>query len=177
LETGFECVSDMLRTQGPFDGVIGFSQGAAMAGLIAAALETGRASSWGASYPASFRDGDGKPIHGPLKFAVLYSGFKALDESVAGAFEPPIQTPTVHFIGSLDTVVEEKRSLALLEACAVGNRRVVYHPGGHFVPASQREYVGALVGFLREVLAGEEKTGKKEESVEDMDMPFGEGRL
>lgn len=148
-----------------------------MAALVASALETGRAKTWGATYPSSMLPTDGKIVHGPMKFAVLYSGFKAMDESVAGAFEPAIQTSCLHFVGSLDTVVEEKRSLALVDACVVGNRRVVYHPGGHFVPASQREFVGALVSFLREVLSGEEKKGKKEESVEDMDLPFGEGRL
>jgi len=57
-------------------------------------------------------------------------------------------------------------------------KKVVYHPGGHFVPASQREYVGALVAFIRDVLSGGSSNGgKKEESVEDMNLPFGDGRL
>jgi hypothetical protein len=56
--------------------------------------------------------------------------------------------------------------------------RVVYHPGGHFLPSSQKQYVGALVGFIREIVSpgGEaaEGTGleKGEERVEDMELPF-----
>ncbi|KAH9832451.1 dihydrofolate reductase [Teratosphaeria destructans] len=75
----------------------------------------------------------------------------------------------------MDTVVSEERSLGLVEACVGGGSRVVYHPGGHFVPGSQRVCVDALVAFIREVLGGEEgKAGEEEEEVrvEDMDVPF-----
>jgi len=57
-----------------------------------------------------------------------------------------------------------------------GVQRVVYHPGGHFLPSSQKQYVAALVAFIREVMS--EQTAatvapkKEEESVEDMDVPF-----
>jgi surfactin synthase thioesterase subunit len=86
-------------------------------------------------------------------------------------YTPKIQTPMLHFIGSMDTVVDEKRSLLLAQACET--EKVVYHPGGHFLPSSQKEYVGALVGFMREVLAAEQKVGgQSEERAEDMDLPF-----
>jgi fermentation-respiration switch protein FrsA (DUF1100 family) len=112
---------------------------------------------------------------------VSYSGFGASTNSLyQGFYEPAIQTPMMHFLGSLDTVVSEERSLRLVEACANGRgkeggvQRVVYHPGGHFLPSSQKQYVGALVAFIREVISEQVAAAPKkdEESVEDMDVPF-----
>jgi predicted esterase len=189
LEEGFAAVAKIIQRNGPVDGVMGFSQGAAMAAMVAAALEgERRTETWGAfveqakkdgvpgvfEYPKSFLKGDGTFIQGPLKFAVAYSGFPSPNRAYGMFYNPKITTPMLHFIGSLDTVVEEKRSLSLADSCEV--KRVIYHPGGHFVPASQKEYVGALIAFIREVVSGTSKE-KSEESVEDMDLPFGEGRL
>jgi hypothetical protein len=69
----------------------------------------------------------------------------------------------LHVIGTLDSVVEESRSLALAEASL--EPRVVYHPGGHFVPIG-KEMVGALIGFIRECCL--EKV--REENAEDTDF-------
>ncbi|KAB8356397.1 hypothetical protein FH972_023980 [Carpinus fangiana] len=104
-------------------------------------------------------------------------GFAATQHALYRALsEPKIETPVLHFIGSVDTVVSEERSLRLVEGCVVGEGRgkVVYHPGGHFVPASQKVYQAALVDFIREVLGGggDGKQGREEEKAEDMDMPF-----
>ena len=126
----------------------------------------------GMQFPKSFlqESGSGR-IHPPLKFAVSYSGFASDIPEHRAFYVPKIKTPMLHVIGSLDTVVIEKRSLALVDACEEP-RRVVYHPGGHFVPSSQKEYVSALVGFIRDVISGTLKKVKEEESVEDMDLPF-----
>ncbi|KAL1301587.1 hypothetical protein AAFC00_005819 [Neodothiora populina] len=191
IEQGLETVADVLKTQGPFDGTIGFSQGAALAGMVAALLEDGRREAFekaqangGIRFPESFEKDTGfmtDVIHPPLKFAVSYSGFGAGTNELYRAFyEPKIQTPMLHFIGSVDTVVEEDRSLRLVDACAAGRgaqggvSRLVYHPGGHFLPSSQKQYVAALVAFIREVVSQTPngKPAKEEESVEDMDMPF-----
>lgn len=172
----------MLKKEGPFDGVIGFSQGGAMAGMLASVLEPDRRQAFealyskgGMSYPSSFEADTGyieNTIHPPFKFAVSYSGFAARGRDLYKAFyEPKITTPMLHFIGTLDTVVEEARSLALVAACQESEGRVVYHPGGHFL-TTQKTYVAALVGFMKDVLHKAEGGDKKEESVEDMDVPF-----
>ena len=228
METGFEKVAEGLRNEGPFDGVMGFSQGGALAGMVASLLEKGRreafeeaqgtdegarndkkpirraAQKGGMPYPKSFTapqptpnsPDPSTPIHPPLRFAISYSGFGASTNPLYSAFyNPPIATPMLHFLGSVDTVVEEARSLRLVDACA-GNdeekqrgRRVIYHPGGHFLPSSQ-VYVRAVAGFIRECLGwdgdgggvvgeskgqqggGKKKTQGMEEPVEDMDVPF-----
>jgi len=72
----------------------------------------------------------------------------------------------LNVIGSLDSVVEESRSLGLSERVMEGRGRTVYHPGGHFVPIG-KEMAGVLVGFLREFCVVKEEGG-----VEDMDVPF-----
>jgi fermentation-respiration switch protein FrsA (DUF1100 family) len=176
-------LAEVLKSEGPFDGVIGFSQGGAMAAMLASLLEPGRRAAFekvysegGLTYPASFTEDTGyveSTLHPPLKFAVSYSGFAARGvEAYRAFYEPKIATPVLHFLGTLDAVVEEARSLALVERCEESEGRVVYHPGGHFLPSSQKAYVGALVGFMKEILHKAEGETKEEESVEDMDVPF-----
>lgn len=181
LEEGLARIADAMQQAGGVDGVIGFSQGAAAAAIVASLLETDRPAAFAAAgrdggldFPRSFVREDGERVNAPLKFAVSYSGFFAPHPRYRAFYEPKITTPLLHVIGSLDTVVEEDRTRGLVERCVGGEERVVVHPGGHFVPVG-KEWVGALVGFIREVVGQEGKEGgkgKEEESVEDMDMPF-----
>ena len=195
MEQGLATISQVLQEQGPFDGVLGFSQGGAAAGMVASLLEPGRREAFekqqargGMRYPDSFTEDTGfveGMVHPPLKFAVSYSGFAAMWKDGKGLYEPfyepKIQTPMLHFLGTVDTVVSEERSLRLVDACVDGRgkeggvERVVYHPGGHFLPSSQRQYVAALVAFIREAVGERNETAtdrRKEERVEDMDVPF-----
>ncbi|KAF2738448.1 FSH1-domain-containing protein [Polyplosphaeria fusca] len=183
IEQGLGLVAKLLREEGPFDGVIGFSQGGAIAGMVASLLEPGRREAFeklysvgGMRYPESFEADTGyieEPVHPPLKFAVSYSGFAARGLNLyKGFYEPKITTPMLHFLGTMDAVVEEARSLALANACDNSEGRVVYHPGGHFLPSTQKACVNALIGFIKEVLQGNESHVKEDESVEDMEVPF-----
>ena len=192
MELGLARIAETLDTEGPFDGVLGFSQGGAAAGIVASLLESGRREAFehaqkhgGMRFPDAFTRDTGyveETVHPPLSFAVSYSGFGAATNPLYQAFyEPKITTPMMHFLGSVDTVVEEKRSLRLVDACVAGRgkeggvSRVVYHPGGHFLPSSGKVYVAALVGFIREVLNESGSSGegeKKGERAEDMDLPF-----
>jgi len=192
MEQGFERIASVLTEEGPFDGVLGFSQGGAAAGMVASLLESGRREAFeraqakgGMRYPDSFVRDTGyieEVVHARMKFAVSYSGFGASTNALYQAFyEPKIATPMLHFLGSVDTVVSEERSLRLVDACTGGRGeegkvpKVVYHPGGHFLPSSQKQYVAALVAFIREVVGEGAETagaGKKEERAEDMDVPF-----
>lgn len=179
FETGLATIADMLEKSGPFDGVIGFSQGAAGAAMVASLLEPNRQTAFssfssegqlGIPYPDSFK----KLNHQPLKFAIAYSGFRAPGSRYRGFYEnPSIQTPMLHFLGTLDSVVEESRPKALIEACEKGNGgEVVWHPGGHFLP-SQRLYLDAVVKFVTQCMGDGGVEGKKEEErAEDMDVPF-----
>ncbi|KAK1776431.1 serine hydrolase-domain-containing protein [Copromyces sp. CBS 386.78] len=150
------------------DGVIGFSQGGAMAAMLAAALDH-PSSPGGHPRPVLTPEHQGwaKQIRDankgqPLKFCVSYSGFFALPPELGWLWEPKVKTPTMHVLGSLDTVVEESRSRRLVEACE--DAVVVVHPGGHFVPV-KKEWVAPLVGFIIGCLekSAEQETNKAEE--------------
>ena len=174
IEEGLDSICQIIKEAGGVDGVIGFSQGAAAAAMVASLLEPGRLTAFEAvgkghpealGYPKSWIEMMRETGQGQLEFAVSYSGFYSPNELYKGFYEPKIATPMCHFIGSLDSVVEEKRSLALVDVCM--DARQVYHPGGHFVPAG-KEMVGVLLAFIKECSTAKEK----EESVEDMDVPF-----
>lgn len=154
LPEGMEALARCIREAGGgVDGVVGFSQGGAVAAMLAAALESlpggdgdGARRAGGpddAGWLSSLRGANGGR---PLRFAVVYSGFFAPQAGLAWLYEPKVRTPTLHFIGSLDTVVEEGRSRGLVARCE--DPVVVVHPGGHYVPVS-KEWVNPLVGFVR----------------------------
>ena len=178
-------VAQTIKTEGPFDGVIGFSQGGALAGMTASVLEEGRVKSFARvcegdsnqlGYPSSFLGEGGNPIQPPLSFCIIYSGFRAPSDHYEGFYTPALKTKMCIFIGSLDTVVDETRVLALVDACEGKERRVkvCHHVGGHFLPG-QKIYLDAAVGFIRDCIAGvDEKTlnRQSDESVENMDGPF-----
>ncbi|KPI43743.1 40S ribosomal protein S27 [Cyphellophora attinorum] len=163
--------------EGPFDGVIGFSQGACFAAVVASlldgdtrrkAFEEARSRSKHAiAYPKSFEDLD----HPPLKFGIVYSGFIPPGERYEALYNPPIHTPLCHFIGSLDSVVEEARTQKLVDAAGGNDKtQVIVHPGGHFVPTS-KQYLDIAAGFVEQAMRPKpEVNGNKEESAEDMDV-------
>ncbi|KAI0431754.1 serine hydrolase FSH [Xylaria sp. FL1042] len=152
LEEGMQRIASTIREAGGVDGVLGFSQGGCMASLVTAALEhpyrtppsTSTSISTHTPWLQALRAAN---EHRPLHFGIIYSGFHATPPDLQWLFEPVLATPTLHFLGGLDTVVEEKRSQALVERCR--DPTVLTHPGGHYVPVA-RDWVMPLVGWLRQ---------------------------
>lgn len=136
IEESLEHVKKVL-VQRKFDGVLGFSQGAALAAVVAALLERPHL------YPPFLVDGE--PPHLPMQFCVAVSGYKLRDPIIDPLFDTPFMTPTLHVIGKTDIIVVEERSMLLVEAS--GNARVEEHEGGHFVPSK-----GAWRKFLCEYI-------------------------
>ncbi|RVX70158.1 hypothetical protein B0A52_05491 [Exophiala mesophila] len=179
LDVGLESVAKILESEGPFDGVIGFSQGAALAAMVTSLLEgpsrkeafsSARTKSpLAISYPPSFESLN----HPPLKFCAAYCGFIAPGERYLGFYENPhIQTPVCHFIGSLDSVVDDSRTQALVDATGgIGKTQVVTHPGGHFVP-NGKQYLDTIAAFIKQTTVISRDHDSQEERVEDMDVPF-----
>ncbi|KAK4451171.1 serine hydrolase-domain-containing protein [Podospora aff. communis PSN243] len=150
LEEGMERLVETIRdVEGGVDGVVGFSQGGSVAAVLASAMEEGRTVPEGEKWEwvRRVREANGGRA---LKFAVVYSGFWAVPQEMGWVYEPKVRTPTLHYLGSLDTVVEEGRSRGLVERCE--EPVVVVHPGGHYVPVS-KEWVMPLVGFVRKAEA------------------------
>ncbi|KAI3341152.1 serine hydrolase FSH [Ustulina deusta] len=148
LGDGMRRVARTIEEAGGVDGVIGFSQGGCMAALVAAALEHPPRTPPPEASDVAWLEELRAANHGrPLGFGVIYSGFHATPADLQWLFDPAIATPTLHFLGGLDTVVEEKRSQALIERCR--DPMVLTHPGGHYVPVA-RDWVMPLVGWLRQ---------------------------
>ncbi|KAL6713626.1 hypothetical protein ACLMJK_009091 [Lecanora helva] len=187
IERGLDSIAEFIRGEGPFEGVVGFSQGAAAAGMVASLSEgQGRREAFerrsgekgeGIPFPSGFLAKEGEEgavegfVQGPLKFAICYSGFRAPGPLYDAFYEPKIKTPVLHVLGQMDVVVEERRARDLVRACDGGEGRVVIHPGGHFVP-SAKPWLDAVGMFIRECVEGKEKTERDEVGVEDMEVPF-----
>ncbi|GLB37848.1 putative serine hydrolase (FSH1) [Lyophyllum shimeji] len=136
LRESIEAIRDVLKSR-RFDGVLGFSQGAAFAAMISALLEKPHL------YPPFLVEG--QPPHPPLKFCIAVSGFRLRDPFCDPLFAGQYSTPTLHVIGKNDIIVVEERSRTLVEASS--NKRVEEHQGGHFVP-SKRQWLKFLRGYM-----------------------------
>ncbi|KAJ5185359.1 Serine hydrolase FSH [Penicillium cf. griseofulvum] len=151
LERGLECIGSILRDSGPFDGIVGFSQGAAVAAMVASLLEGDRKDAFtrleaegGIPYPACFDTLE----HPPLKFVVSISGYGASNPDYRAFYDPGIRTPMMHFLGSMDTIVDESASMRLVESCQDGKNQIIWHSGGHVVPSGKRE-LAAVAHFIK----------------------------
>ncbi|KAK0207996.1 FSH1-domain-containing protein [Desarmillaria ectypa] len=127
---------DILKER-TYDGVFGFSQGAAVAALLCALLEKPE------SYPPFLIDG--KSPHPPFKFCVAISGLRIRDPLADVLFNPPYSTPTLHIIGKNDVIVSSARSQELMDVS--GNKRIEEHDGGHFIPSKTpwRKFLAAYI--------------------------------
>ncbi|AMD18564.1 HBL338Wp [Eremothecium sinecaudum] len=125
---------DYIIDKGPFEGVIGFSQGAALAGYLCTDVR-------GILGLTSDMQPD-------FKFLVNFSGFKLEPEIYAAKFKEPLKIPSLHVVGELDTIVLQERTMALYDACHVDSRTLLKHTGGHFVPNS-KNFVAKVTNWLK----------------------------
>jgi len=105
---------ELLRTGPRIDGIFGFSQGAALTGLLAA-----------------LRDSCPSPIW--FEFAIMVGGFTSTMPQHAGLFRHKLTIPSVHVTGRADAIVPRRDSLLLADRFA--DPLIIEHPGGHVIPA------------------------------------------
>jgi predicted esterase len=98
-----------------FDGVIGFSQGAALIGLLTGLQQS--------DPTTSLRFG----------FAIMVGGFTGYEPDHAALFERKIAIPSLHVMGETDGIVSTRDSLRLAEWFE--HPVIVKHPGGHVTPS------------------------------------------
>ena len=168
--TGFEdsldTLADILRTEGPFDGILGFSQGAVLAVIIASLLEGEfrreafkRAQE---EFPGSFPYPLSFKIlgHPPLKFGITYGALMAQGKKYAALYRDPlIHTPFIHFCGCWDPVVGVEMAQAVENAQIGGDRCVrMTHPGAHIVPVGLK-YLYAVSDFIKDYYLGTKDLG------------------
>lgn len=133
----------ILEENGPFDGLVGFSQGAAYGIALASLLED-----------PSLADECGLPVinHPPFKFTVLYSGCKVSTFRFAPLYRE-IRTPTLLYYCIGDKIIPNRWSLALAANCT--NIIVQTHREGHRVPLN-KEMHKVVAGFIGGVMTASE---------------------
>lgn len=135
--TGFEksvsLVYDYVHRNGPFDGILGFSQGASMAHLLLAMEQNNE-------------------IKLGFRFAILFSGFLSLSSVHAHYRCITLEIPTLHIYGTGDQVVAHDKSEKLKSMFS--DSQVIAHGGGHFVPPLSK-YKEVFSAFLEKFINNE----------------------
>lgn len=134
IQPAFDVVKKAYEEHGPFVGIMGFSQGSGITGVLLS------------SYNEII--GDDKALDS-LKFAIIYSGFKFEHPSVQHYYEKKINIPTLHVMGELDTLVSNERSQELADIFE--GSVVLKHPGGHYCP-STKDLLKNEVGWVSSVV-------------------------
>ncbi|XP_048127792.1 esterase GA18864 [Rhodamnia argentea] len=131
-----ECVKylcEYITSKGPFDGLLGFSQGATLSALLLGYQAQGKV----------LKD------HPPLKFFVSVSGSKFRTPDICDvAYKDPIKAKSVHFIGDKDWLKLPSQDLA----AAFDNPLIIRHPQGHTVPRLDETATAQLRGWTAEIL-------------------------
>jgi hypothetical protein len=130
--SGWEHTRDWIverLSAGPrIDGIFGFSQGAALTGLLAALRESPQA-----------------PPGLNFRFAIMAGGFTSFLPQHAGLFPRPLTIPSVHVTGRSDAIVPRPDSLKLADRFA--GPLILEHDGGHVIPGD-RTIAAPIARFL-----------------------------
>ncbi|KAI5801244.1 serine hydrolase FSH [Geopyxis carbonaria] len=141
LEDSLRFLGNYLDFHGPFDGVVGFSQGATLAVMLAASLDGKR------DMPKEM-----VTEHGPLGFVVAISGFRPSTPYWYNDFYfPPVGADVMCVLGEQDDIVRPKRTEELAKVCESGMERLVRHGDGHVVPRDP-ETLKRITDFVAERL-------------------------
>lgn len=127
-------VENAWKTLGPFQGLLGFSQGACFVGLICGLARKKLTSI--------------KP-----EFAILSSGFPSGSLVHKSAYEETIAVPSLHIYGNSDDIIPKEMSQTL--AGYFKNPDILEHDGGHYFPATaaqKQTYVNFFQDRLQEYL-------------------------
>lgn len=116
IDESVTAVREAVKIQGPFDGILGFSQGAAFVAMLLSLQEQKLEPEF------SFR------------FAILVAGFRSACKEHQTFYNAPLQIPSLHVFGLEDRVIPDNMSRELLPSFQ--DPQVLTHPGGHFVPAA-----------------------------------------
>ncbi|KAG2501437.1 hypothetical protein HYH03_001220 [Edaphochlamys debaryana] len=136
LEASEKYLVRVLETQGPFDGVMGFSQGAVMGSALVALQRSGRRPEL-AELP-------------PIRFAVLFAGMKSRHPDHVAAFEAlggKVPLPSLHVYGDKDAL---KNPHCVELADAFQGSTVLLHQRGHSIPALGGPQLSVMRAFIAE---------------------------
>lgn len=133
-------VLDVLATQPRFDGVFGFSQGAAFTGLL-----------------AGMQQEPGAAIR--FDFAVMVGGFKNDAPQHTELYRRRFAFRSLHIIGHADGVIPPNESEELADQ--FDNPTILYHAGGHVVPADHAVVEGVAQFLERHRMSADVARGAR----------------
>lgn len=116
LDDSMTVVREAVKAQGPFDGILGFSQGAAFVPMLCSLQER--------KLEPEFN----------FRFAILVAGFRSACTQHQVFYDATLQIPSLHVFGLEDRIIPDNMSRDLLSSFQ--DPVVLTHPGGHFVPAA-----------------------------------------
>ncbi len=143
-------VEQFMKEEGPFDGILGFSQGACCAVLLAGMRQQGLHLQ---DLPA-------------FKFAIIIGGFPTRcecrcalvvtwmdvffrDPDLQAAYRDSIYCPSLHIMGEQDEVTPYSRKVVDYFASPI----VLEHSGSHVIPKLDGEKKNTLVNFVTQSLS------------------------
>lgn len=130
-EESLEVIKQTIQEEGPFDGILSFSQGAALASLLCGLREQ--------DHEGVFR----------FNFVILVAGFRSRQSQHNGLYKVPFNIPSLHVYGETDKVIQKEMSEDLLQYFV--DPAILQHEGGHFIPtgAPQKK---VYTTFLQQML-------------------------
>jgi predicted esterase len=141
LEESLELLIKYMKEEGPFDGILGFSQGSSMAAILCAHLELEN-------------EKHNPDIPKVPSFVMFFSGFRPDDSDYDKYFntERKLKIKSLHVYGKEDHWLDPERSKKLISYFE--NPTILAHSGGHFIPmeAEKRHF---YVDYIKQYLETE----------------------
>ncbi|KAI0008227.1 serine hydrolase FSH [Xylariaceae sp. FL0662B] len=141
-----DCLVDLIHEQGPFNGIMGFSEGGTMAATIL--LEDARHGSLGEAIKCAIFFSAAPPFDPDLIRQTGILKYACADEA-GGNKIPLINIPTAHIWSQTVGVNEMRVHQSLAQLCNEEVREVFLHELGHDVPGSKSDK--GLAGTLRAI--------------------------
>lgn len=147
ISEAIKTVVNHIKENGPYDGILGFSQGAAVTAIITNTIK------------------QLIPDHDYFKFSITFSGYSftepkpdskellQITEKFTSSFKVPndLSTKCIFVYGKNDQAVPGERSKFLSELYPEEIRKVFEHDGGHMVP-NKKDFLKPIVDEINEAL-------------------------
>lgn len=160
FKEAIEHVVSHIKENGPYDGIIGFSQGAAMSAVITNIIESRvntqehfrvavLFSSFAFTLPVN-KDETMLEINAEVTDLAEYSSKVHIVPGFESYFTPPqdFSTTVVSVFGSEDAVVPSVRSEYLNKQYPAGTVQTFKHDGGHYLP-NKKQFLNPIVDTIK----------------------------
>ncbi|KAH9578654.1 Serine hydrolase FSH [Trypanosoma melophagium] len=171
----------MISERGPYDIILGFSQGALIAARYLMLQQLREDNTYGSSLKGIIMAASPDPRRTFLELSTLYQSNSVHNIDTGGFFGT---LPSLHIVGKKDTIVSPTECISFANACQP-NADIVFHEHAHSIPQLQsiitsvRSFLERCLGVKREIestMGGEVIISAEcEEELEMVSSMYGEG--